>query len=272
MAQQPKEERTVEIIVNGTKANASLKEMAAAAAVLSNQVAKIAADDPKRGELIIQLQQMRQRITDTRAEVNGLVQSQEQLAAAQAATVAEQARAIAAGQASTASLTQMKTAAGLLEKQLHDMAADDPGRAALIADFQALKGRMDEARAAITTVAKSEEELRNEELALAHAQTERLAAQQRAVAAGKQQSASFLEMRTAASLLEKQLHELSADDPGRAALIVDYQALQARMGEAREEMARVVKTEAELRAEQEALRASQVQLVVNGQRVSASMR
>ncbi len=272
MAKQPNEERVVEIIVNGTKANASLKEMAAAAAVLSNQVAKIATDDPKRGELIAQLQQMRQRITDTRAEVNGLVQSQEQLAAAQAATVAEQARAIAAGKASTASLSEMKTAAGLLEKQLHEMAADDPGRAALIADFQQLKARMGEARAEMDRVVKSEAELQAEEEALHQAQAEQLAAQQRTIAAGKQSSASFVEMRAAAGLLEKQLHELSADDPGRAALIADYQALQARMGEARGEMTRVVKTEAELRAEQDALRASQVQLVVNGQKVSASMR
>jgi len=37
-------------------------------------------------------------------------------------------------------------------------------------------------------------------------------------------------------------------------------------------MSRVVKTEEQLRAEQEALLASQVQFVVNGQRVSASMR
>jgi hypothetical protein len=258
MAQQPKEERVVEIIVNGTKANASLKEMAAAAAVLSNQVAKIAADDPKRGELIAQLQQMRQRITDTRAEVNGLVQSQEQLAAAQAATVAEQARAIAAGQASTASLTEMKTAAGLLEKQLHDMAADDPARAALIADFQALKGRMDEARAAITTVTKSEAELRAEEQALAQAEAARLVQQRQAIAAGQQQSASFTEMKTAAGLLEKQLHDLAADDPGRAALIADYQALRARLEAVQEQMTRTSQ--------------SSVELVVNGQRVSASMR
>jgi hypothetical protein len=272
MATTPKEERVVEIIVNGTKANASLKEMGAAAAVLSNQVAKIAADDPKRAELIAQLQQMRQRITDTRAEVNGLVQSQEQLAAAQAATVASQQQAIAAGQRSTASFSEMKTAAGLLEKQLLDMSADDPGRAALIADFQQLKTRMGEARAEMDRVIKSEADLRAETEALHQAQAEQLAAQQRTIAAGRQSTASFVEMKAAAGVLEKQLQELSADDPGRAALIRDYQSLQARLGEARAEMTRVVKTAEELRAEQEALRASQVQLVVNGQRVSASMR
>ena len=127
MVQQPKEECVVEIIVNGTKANASLKEMAAAA-VLSNQVAKIAADDPRRAELIGQLQQMRQRLTDIRSEVNGLVQSQEQLAAAQAATVAEQARAIAAGQQQSASLVEMRTAAGLLSFGLNLLGQDAKAR------------------------------------------------------------------------------------------------------------------------------------------------
>ena len=63
---QNSEQRVEEIIVNGQKANASMKEMAAAAAVLNNQVAKLAADDPKRAELIAQLQEMRQRLAATR--------------------------------------------------------------------------------------------------------------------------------------------------------------------------------------------------------------
>jgi hypothetical protein len=235
MAQQPKEERVVEILVNGAKANASLKEMAAAAAVLSNQVAKIAADDPKRAELIAQLQQMRQRITDTRAEVNGLVQSQEQLAAAQAATVAELARAIAAGKASTASLTQMKTAAGLLEKQLHDLAADDPGRAALIADFQALKGRMGEAREEMTRVVKTEAELRAEQEALRTSQVQ-------LVVNGQRVSASMREMREAAAQLESELEELGQDDPARGPLIAALQQLRTRIHDVQQEVAGVSRT------------------------------
>jgi len=235
MAKQPTEERTVEIIVNGAKANASLKEMAAAAAVLSNQVAKIAADDPKRGELIAQLQQMRQRITDTRAEVNGLVQSQEQLAAAQAATVAEQARAIASGKASTASLTQMRTAAGLLEKQLHELAADDPARAGLIADFQALQARMGAAREEMTRVVKTEAELRAEQEALR-------ASQVQLVVNGQRVSASMREMREAAAQLEGELEQLGQDDPARGPLIAALQQMRVRIHDVQQEVAGVSRT------------------------------
>lgn len=71
--------------------------MGAAAAVLSNQVAKIVADDPKRAELIAQLQTMRQRIGDARAEIAALLTTEQQVAAAEhqlaasiAATAAEQ--------------------------------------------------------------------------------------------------------------------------------------------------------------------------------------
>ncbi len=231
----PKEERVVEIIVNGTKANASLKEMGAAAAVLSNQVAKIAADDPKRAELIAQLQQMRQRITDTRAEVNGLVQSQEQLAAAQAATGAAQQQAVAAGQRSTASFSEMKTAAGLLEKQLLDMSADDPGRAALIADFQQLKTRMGEARAEMTRVVKTEEELRAEQEALR-------ASQVQLVVNGQRVSASMREMREAAAQLESELEELGQDDPARGPLIAALQQMRQRIHDVQQEVAGVTAT------------------------------
>ncbi|MDO7852307.1 hypothetical protein [Hymenobacter convexus] len=49
---QPKEERVVEIIVNGQKANASVKEMDAAAAVLWNQLRRLSADDPGRAKLV----------------------------------------------------------------------------------------------------------------------------------------------------------------------------------------------------------------------------
>jgi hypothetical protein len=235
MAQQPKEERVVEILVNGAKANASLKEMAAAAAVLSNQVAKIAADDPKRGELIAQLQQMRQRITDTRAEVNGLVQSQQQVAAAQAATVAEQARAIAAGKQQSASFVEMRTAAGLLEKQLHELSADDPGRAALIADYQALQARMGEVRAEMTRVVKTEAELREEQEALR-------ASQVALVVNGQRVSASMREMREAAAQLESELEQLGQDDPARGPLIAALQQMRARIHDVQQEVAGVSQT------------------------------
>ena len=218
---QPKEERVVEIIVNGTKANASLKEMAAAAAVLSNQVAKIAADDPKRDELIAQLQQLRQRLTATRAEVAGLVQTQEQLAAAQAATVAEQARAIAAGRQQSASYNEMRTAAGLLEQQLHALSADDPGRAALIADYQALRARLEALQQQMTRTSQSSVEI---------------------VVNGQRVSASMREMHEAAGELERQLDELAQDDPARGPLIAALQQLRGRIHEVGQEVAGVSET------------------------------
>ena len=238
----PKEDRTVEIIVNGTKANASLKEMGAAAAVLSNQVAKIAADDPKRAELIVQLQAMRQRITDTRNEVNGLLTAEQQLAVAnqklaesQAAATAEQVRAIAAGKTSTASLSEMRTAAGLLEKQLHGLSADDPGRAALIADYQALQARMGEARAEMTRVVKTEAELRAEQEALR-------ASQVQLVVNGQRVSASMREMREAAAQLESELEQLGQDDPARGPLIAALQQMRARIHDVQQEVAGVTET------------------------------
>jgi hypothetical protein len=71
----PKDERTVEIIVNGTKANASLKEMNAAAAVLYNQFQKLSADDPGRAKILADYQAMKGRISDVKAELGGVVET-----------------------------------------------------------------------------------------------------------------------------------------------------------------------------------------------------
>ena len=71
----PKEERTVEIIVNGQKANASLKEMNAAAAVLYNQFQKLSADDPGRAKLLADLQEMKGRVNAVKAEVAGVTET-----------------------------------------------------------------------------------------------------------------------------------------------------------------------------------------------------
>lgn len=257
----PKEERTVEIIVNGTKANASLKEMSAAAAVLSNQVAKIAADDPKRAELIEQLQQMRQRLADTRAEVSGLLTAEQQLAEAQqqqaaatAAAIAEQQRAIEVGKASAASFTEMKTAASLLEKQLHELGANDPGRAALLTDLQTLRGRLEEARTAMGGVIKTEaqqraeaEALRAQELALAEAEARRQREQVELVVNGQRVTASMREMRGAAAELERQLDELAQDDPARGPLIAALQELRARIRSVGEEVTGVTETTSRMR-------------------------
>jgi hypothetical protein len=72
---QNNETRTVEIIVNGVKANASLKEMNAAAAVLYNQFQKMSADDPGRAKLLADLQEMRGRVNKVKDEVKGVNES-----------------------------------------------------------------------------------------------------------------------------------------------------------------------------------------------------
>jgi hypothetical protein len=71
----PKEERTVDIIVNGQKANASLKELDAAVSVLNNQFRKMAADDPGRAKLLADLQAAKARVADVRAEITGVTET-----------------------------------------------------------------------------------------------------------------------------------------------------------------------------------------------------
>ncbi|MDB5270885.1 MAG: hypothetical protein JWP58_3925 [Hymenobacter sp.] len=67
-----KDTRTIEIIVNGQKANASLKEMNAAAAVLYNQFNKMAADDPGRAKLIADYQALKGKIVEVKTELTGV--------------------------------------------------------------------------------------------------------------------------------------------------------------------------------------------------------
>ncbi|WP_310391575.1 hypothetical protein [Hymenobacter sp.] len=70
----PKEERTVEIIVNGQKAFASLKEMNAAAAVLYSQFQKMSGDDPGRAKLVADYQGLKGKIADVKTELTGVSQ------------------------------------------------------------------------------------------------------------------------------------------------------------------------------------------------------
>ncbi|QNF34372.1 phage tail tape measure protein [Adhaeribacter swui] len=67
-----KEQRIVEIIINGQQANASLKEMNAAAAVMWNQLQKMGKDDPGRAQLKKDFQQLKENIKDTKDEMLGL--------------------------------------------------------------------------------------------------------------------------------------------------------------------------------------------------------
>jgi hypothetical protein len=72
---EPKEKRTIEIIVNGQQAHASLKEMDAAAAVLYSQFRKLSADDPGRAKLVADYRAMKDRIADVKTELTGVSQN-----------------------------------------------------------------------------------------------------------------------------------------------------------------------------------------------------
>ena len=72
---QNTEQRTIEIIVNGQKANASLKEMNAAAAILYNQFNKMSADDPGRAKLVADYQALKGKIAEVKTELSGVSQS-----------------------------------------------------------------------------------------------------------------------------------------------------------------------------------------------------
>ncbi|QHL87398.1 hypothetical protein GU926_08105 [Nibribacter ruber] len=76
MASTDKTTREIEIIANGEKFNASIKEMAGAQAILNAQINKMAADDPKRKDLIQQYQSIKQKANEARAEINGLAKAQ----------------------------------------------------------------------------------------------------------------------------------------------------------------------------------------------------
>jgi len=67
-----KEQREIEIVMNGQKVNASLKEMGASAALMNNQLRKMAADDPGREKLKGDFSAMRDRISSVKQELYGV--------------------------------------------------------------------------------------------------------------------------------------------------------------------------------------------------------
>ncbi len=276
-----KEKRKVEIILNAQQANASIKDMAAGVALMNNQLAKMAQDDPRREQLKKDFQELKERVKAARDEINGIASAEErQRQETERLTLAAQqlqqanTRTIAQGQEQTASYRQMKDAAGLLDKQLEEMGADDPGRQRLIDDLHTLKTRMAEAKAGFAASTQAAEELRQRELELAEATKkqaeEQAEANKQLVVNGQRANASFNEMKAAATQLEKQLHELSADDPGRAAMIKDFQQLQQRMAAARATLNTYVLTEEEARLAAEKLNSENQQVILNGQKVGAT--
>ncbi|MDF7810518.1 tape measure protein [Hymenobacter sp. YC55] len=252
-----KQKREVEIVIKGQQANASLKEMGAASAVMNAQLSKMGTDDPGRAKLLQDFQELNGRIAETRQQMRQLIPTQQQqaaeqeklrkaaeeerleterLQAAQEQLTRERVEAIAQGKQQTASLKEMKTAASLLEVELTSMSKDDPGRAALLRDFTVLQQRIAAARTEMNTYVKTAEELAAEEAALAAATEKHNREQIQVVVNGKKVAATYNEMDAAAKQLEKQLKDLSADDPGRKKLLADYQALQQRIEGVRLEM------------------------------------
>lgn len=227
MAADPKDTRTVEIIIKGQQATASIKEMEAASAVMNAQLRKMSQDDPGRAKLLEDFLQMKQRLSEANTEMRTVTKSAEQLAAEQEKLSKANAETVTTGQRATASLTQMKSAASLLEKQLADMTQDDPGREKLQQDFAALNKRIGESSAAMRTVAKSAEELAAEQQALA-AETEQVNKEQlQIVVNGKKVSATYNEMDAAAKQLEKDIKDLT---PGTEEFIKKSKELQQVKG------------------------------------------
>ena len=242
-----KEQRVIEIILKAQDANASLKEMGAGAAVMTAQLSKMGQDDPGRARLLADLQTMNQRLAASRAEMRLVVKSEEELAAeAQAAAAAteELARAneqtVASGKKVTSSLNEMKAAAQLMEKQLLAMSQDDPNRAALQRDFTQLTQRIGDANAMLRTHIKTQQELATEEAAAAAAAAKLNQENLKVVVDGQKVNATFNQMKASAAQLEKQLGDLSHDDPGRAKMLADYKALGQRIEEVKDEMGQTV--------------------------------
>lgn len=260
-----KETRQVEILLNAQQANASIKDMAAGVALMNNQLAKMSQDDPRREQLKKDFLELKARVAEARAEINGYTKSEEQLRQETEQLTQANAQTIATGQKLTASYREMKDAAGILEKQLEELSGDDPGRQQLIADYQELKTRMAETKQEFNEATKSAHELRLEEMQLA-------AANQQLVVSGQQAGASLNDMKAAAGILEKQLHAISADDPGRAQMIRDFQLLQQRIGQTKDEVATYVKTEEELRQETEKLNQRNLEVILNGKKLNASFQ
>ncbi|MGI4862996.1 MAG: hypothetical protein ACRYFZ_03680, partial [Janthinobacterium lividum] len=188
-----KETREVEIILNAQQANASIKDMAAGVALMNNQLAKMSQDDPRREQLKKDFQELKARVAEARAEVNGYTKSEEELRQAAEKLAQTNAETIQQGQKQTASYREMKDAAGILEKQLEELSGDDPGREQLIEDYQELKARMAEAKTEMNDVVKSEHELRLEAMQLAEANRQ-------LVASGQQAGASMNDLKAAASV------------------------------------------------------------------------
>lgn len=137
------DQRTIEIVLKAQDANASLKEMAAGAAVMTAQLSRMGADDPGRAALLNDLQQLNGRLGVQRTQLRAVTQSAEELAAAQADLAKENMRVVVDGQKVNATFNEMKASASQLEKELNELNQDDPRRAKMLADYKALGDRIE---------------------------------------------------------------------------------------------------------------------------------
>ncbi|MDO7875551.1 phage tail tape measure protein [Hymenobacter sp. ASUV-10] len=124
-----KEQREVEIVLKAQEANASIKDMAAGVALMNNQLAKMAQDDPRREQLKQDFQELSTRVGAARAELKDMSHTY--------------AEVVLNGQKVSASFNEMEKAAKILEAQLKDLSADDPGRKKMLDDYQALQERIE---------------------------------------------------------------------------------------------------------------------------------
>ncbi|MDO7849244.1 phage tail tape measure protein [Hymenobacter sp. M29] len=257
-----KEQRVVEIILKAQEANASIKDMAAGAAVMTAQLKKMGADDPGRAALLADLQGLNGRLRTANQEIRAVAKSQEELAAetkaaadalakqeqeaeAAAAAVEELARAneqaVTTGKKATASLTEMKTAASLMEKELASLSADNPKRAALQQDFAVLTQRITATNAAMRTVIKTEAELAEEQRQLAAAAEKLNQENIQVVVNGKKVAASYNEIQAAVNQLEKELKDLPTGTQEFIKKSQELQQVRERLGEVNEEMGQIPK-------------------------------
>jgi hypothetical protein len=135
--------REVEILVNAQKANASIKEMGAGVALLTNQLQKMAADDPRRAALKRDFDVLSERVGAARKEMRTYAQTEEEVRLATERMNQENREVILNGQKLNSSFKDMKAASAQLEKQLESMNGDDAGRKKMLADYHALQDRIE---------------------------------------------------------------------------------------------------------------------------------
>jgi chromosome segregation ATPase len=137
------EERKIKILLDAQQANASIKDMDAAVGLLRNQLRKMSDDDPRREQLKKDFQELKARVKAANDDLVTYVQTEDEARAAAQKLNAENQQVILNGQKVEATFNQLDKAAKMLEAQLKDLAADDPGRKKLIADYQALQDRIE---------------------------------------------------------------------------------------------------------------------------------